>query len=520
MIQVIKKKLFPGRDFFPQTYEGELNYQSSMVVLPASFICIFAWLGYIVPDSINYPDRPVIVYLRYGLSVIALIVFILQFFTPLKKRSMFLFAIMGFYLEVATGFLTGVTGADPVYMAGYFFVLVLMIVAPINRYLLWLMIIFSVIFFLISGSMHGMSFVTERQKYTLQDFITVIVFTSVFIYVLDRMRFVSWQKSSELKKNREEMEHEKSRKDELLEEAKKLIARVTETTEFLAKFSGEIVSSVNEQSPIVANTLASSSNVIESFEIISESTRGQIDFNERGMVLIDKLKGEFENTLVSGESVKRDAASISTLTGKCKDKLDNASVTITALKDESSKIAEISGTINDIADMTALLSLNASIESARAGEHGRGFAVVAGEISKLADDSMKSAKAINDIIRMSVMRIVEASDQIEETSEILDDVIKILIENRSFLDKLTGMIEMLGTSFKDLMEYFNMSVKYTGMIGELTDRNRDEITTYRGLINRIEQFYTELTAMSDELKNTSSDVTEGIYRLEETLGRQ
>jgi len=300
----------------------------------------------------------------------------------------------------------------------------------------------------------------------------------------------------------------------------KLIARVTETTEFLAKFSGEIVSSVNEQSPIVANTLASSSNVIESFELISESTRGQIDFNERGMVLIDKLKGEFENTLVSGESVKRDAASISTLTGKCKDKLDNASVTITALKDESSKIAEISGTINDIADMTALLSLNASIESARAGEHGRGFAVVAGEISKLADDSMKSAKAINDIIRMSVMRIVEASDQIEETSEILDDVIKILIENRSFLDKLTGMIEMLGTSFKDLMEYFNMSVKYTGMIGELTDRNRDEITTYRGLINRIEQFYTELTAMSDELKNTSSDVTEGIYRLEETLGRQ
>lgn len=519
MIQAIKNKMFPGREFFPETYEGELNYQCSRVVLPASLICIFAWIGYITPDSVIYPNNPVIVYLRYGLSAFALMIFMLQFISALKKKSMYLLAALGFYLEGATGLLTGVTAADPVYMAGYMFVLILIIVAPINRYILWLMTVSSVMIFGITGFMHGMSFVTERQRYTLQDFINVIVFSAVFIYVLDRMRYISWQQSSELKKNRGEIEHEKGRKDEIFEEARRLIIQVTETTEFLSKFSGEVVSSVNEQSPIVANTLASSANVIESFERISESTREQKNFNESGVILINKLKGEFEDTLVSGESVKRDAASISTLTGKCKDKLDNASVTINALKDESSKIAEISGTINDIADMTALLSLNASIESARAGEHGRGFAVVAGEISKLADDSMKSAKAINDIIRMSVMRIIEASDQVEETSEILEDVIEILVENRSFLDKLTGMIQMLGRSFKDLMEYFDMSVRYTGMIDELTDKNRGEISTYRNLINRIEQFYSELTAMSDELKNTSADVTEGIYRLEEILGR-
>lgn len=519
MIQTIRERVFPGREFFPETYEGELNYQCSRVVLPASLICVFAWIGYITPDSVIYPDNPVIVYLRYGLTVFALMIFILQFISSLKKRSMYLLAALGFYLEGATGLLTGVTAADPVYMAGYFFVLILIIVAPINRYILWLMTASSVTIFVVSGLIHGMSFVSERQRYTLQDFVNVVVFSAIFIYVLDRMRFVSWQKSSELKRKRAEIEHEKGRKDEIFEEARRLVVQVTETTEFLSKFSGEIASSVNEQSPIMASTLASSASVIKSFERISDGTGEQIDYNRRGVVLIDRLKGEFEDTLVSGESVRRDAESIGVLTGKCKDRLDNASVTITALKDESSKIAEISGTINDIADMTALLSLNASIESARAGEHGRGFAVVAGEISKLADDSMKSAKAINDIIRMSVMRIIEASDQIAETSEILDDVIRILVENRSFLDKLTGMIQMLGKSFRDLMEYFDMSVSYTSMIDELTDKNRDEISTYRSLINRIEQFYSELTGMSDELKGTSANVTEGIYRLEEILGR-
>lgn len=518
MIQTLKKKIFPGRELFPDSYEGELNYQSSLVVVPATVICLFAWIGYIAPDSVIYPDRPVILTLRYGLSLVSLILLLLNFVPAFKMKSMYLLAALGFYLEIATGVITGMTGGDPVYVAGYFFVLVLIIVAPVNRILLWLMTAISVSSYAACGLLYGLVLETDRQKYTLHDMVSVVLFSAAFVYILDRMRFVSWQKSSELKKNREEIEREKSRKDEIFEEAKRLIAQVTETTEFLSKFSAEVVSSVNEQSPIVETTLVSSANVIKSFERITDSTKEQISVNERGVVLINKLKGEFDDTLVSGDSVKKDAESINMLTAKCKGKLDNASVTINALKDESSKIAEISGTINDIADMTALLSLNASIESARAGEHGRGFAVVAGEISKLADDSMKSAKAINDIIRMSVMRIVEASDQVEETSEILDEVIMILVENRSFLDKLTGMIRMLGESFRELMDYFSMSVKYTGMIDELTDKNKDEISTYLNLINRIEQFYSELNTMSDDLKKTSADVTEGIYRLEEIIG--
>ncbi|WP_322907439.1 methyl-accepting chemotaxis protein [Paenibacillus sp. SGZ-1009] len=70
-----------------------------------------------------------------------------------------------------------------------------------------------------------------------------------------------------------------------------------------------------------------------------------------------------------------------------------------ALEDSKSveQIRLLVSSIIDIAAQTNLLSLNASIEAARAGDAGRGFAVVASEISKLAYDSKQAADRINEI---------------------------------------------------------------------------------------------------------------------------
>lgn len=513
----LKKILFWEREKFPETFSGELNYMSSLVVVPASLICIFAWISYIKTDSLIYPGKHIIIYARYGLTIFSLIIFIMQFIPFLKKKSMYLLAALGFYLETAVGVLTGATGGDPVYVAGYVFVLILMIVAPIHKFLLWLMLIISTGLFFTIGMHNGMAFVTDKQNYTLNDMILVIVFCSVFIYVLDRMRKTNWKKSSQLKKQREEITREKDRMSEIITEAKKLIASVTETTELLRDFSSDIDKSVTVQSPIISSTMLSSSNVIESFGTINASTTTQNEFNEKGKVLISTLENEFRETLESSDSVRRDASYTNELAVKCSGKLENSSTTIMALKEETSRIAEISKTINDIADMTALLALNASIESARAGEHGRGFSVVADEISKLADDSMSSAKEISDIIRMSVMRIIEASDQILETSGILGDIMTILEQNRNFLETLTNMIKTLGGNFTDLMGFFERTVSYTGMINDLTEKNRGEISTYQDMMQKIDIFFNELESMSSKLREISNSVNDGISRLESIL---
>jgi methyl-accepting chemotaxis protein len=86
--------------------------------------------------------------------------------------------------------------------------------------------------------------------------------------------------------------------------------------------------------------------------------------------------------------------------------------------------------INDISDKINLLSLNAAIEAARAGDAGRGFAVVADEISKLADQTTSSIKSIDDLVRTNEQEIVtgnkNVSQAIGKINSIINDIDKIV----------------------------------------------------------------------------------------------
>ena len=93
------------------------------------------------------------------------------------------------------------------------------------------------------------------------------------------------------------------------------------------------------------------------------------------------------------------------------------------ISSSSGELTGIAGLINDISDQINLLSLNAAIESARAGEAGRGFAVVADEISKLADKTAMNVKDINRIIQGNTHQIDNGIKSVNTMIELFNDVI-------------------------------------------------------------------------------------------------
>jgi len=105
--------------------------------------------------------------------------------------------------------------------------------------------------------------------------------------------------------------------------------------------------------------------------------------------------------------------------------------------------------INEIVSKTELLSLNASIESARAGEHGKGFAVVAEEVGNLAKVSGKSANEIQALIQSSQEQVNQI---IQSTKLRVEDGKKVTNEAQETFHKISENISNMSSVIEQITE--------------------------------------------------------------------
>lgn len=206
--------------------------------------------------------------------------------------------------------------------------------------------------------------------------------------------------------------------------------------------------------------------------------------------LSDAMVSSFGTMVTQMERMLQSFASITSSTGSAAELVSRSAATVgetsgtvDRLNQAAKRIQGIIETIEDIADRTRILSINAGIEAARAGDAGSGFRVVAGEVRALADNTSASAR-----------EIAEYLEEIRSTSAAA----------------LTGI-----TSIHSIIETLESQHQH---IGATTRSERENVESMQGLMGRVQSDVENVRQSIDAIRAGTSAVRDRVVDSNSALG--
>jgi len=172
---------------------------------------------------------------------------------------------------------------------------------------------------------------------------------------------------------------------------------------------------------------------------------------------------------------------------------------VNKLIESANHVTDAARIIEDINEQTHLLSLNASIEAARAGDAGNGFAVVADEIRKLSENVLESTKEINQNISNIHTQIEGVVDKIGS----LDEVINLQSNASSHVD---DAFKHIGESIDIIRHRIEESDKAVQNVIESKDEATERMQNISVVIEEIAASSEEVSAVSESQNNNIKEV--------------
>lgn len=251
-----------------------------------------------------------------------------------------------------------------------------------------------------------------------------------------------------------------------------------------SRLQGESMQELNntvEQLSVSVNEIAENATTLAAVVANTREDGEQVDLKVKTTVEVSRQgKADMQNVGVAMRNINESMMKLQ----QAVDKVGKA----------SEEITNITGVISDIADETNLLSLNASIEAARAGDAGKGFAVVATEIGKLAQTSSNSVHNIESLISEINALVKDAVSQAEDS-----------VEN----------IQSSGEMVKDALQTFDLIFDNIGEVNNLVQQMMEKVEKVDNVAINVAAISEEQAASSEEILATSTTMVEHAHSITE-----
>ncbi|GHV94888.1 hypothetical protein AGMMS50293_12080 [Spirochaetia bacterium] len=319
--------------------------------------------------------------------------------------------------------------------------------------------------------------------------------------------------------------------NETLEKVRGLVVTIKEQAsqlsligDDLAQNMGQTASAVNKittsvqsmqnrvinQSASVSETHATMDQITSNIEKLNDHVEKQSESVSQSSSAIEEMLANIQSVIQTLIKNSENVQELADASGLGRTGLEEVASDIRTIASESEGLLEINAVMQNIASQTNLLSMNAAIEAAHAGESGKGFAVVADEIRKLAENSGEQSKTITTVLKKikdSIDKITQSTDNVLNKFEAIDNGVKTVSDQAQ---NIRGAMEEQGQGSQQILE----------AIGKLNDITRvvksGSVEMQKGSKEVINES-ANLESVTQEIAGGMNDVADGTEQINDAI---